>query len=204
MKCPGDIEILWKPSIAIQVAKIPFSVDDIAISLMSPDNMPDLSGFSCGEESLDDFFHHEVMTCILHKYMAAYALHVKGELVGVFTLMNDALMIVGSDEKEDFIDDLQYEVDESDVEFFSRQTSYPAINIGHLGISTKWQGHDIGSIIITYVAETFDSYDRAGCQFLTVDALNNPRTLKFYVKNRFSFQTSRDQYKSTRRMYRIL
>lgn len=184
--------------------RIQFSIDNLRLSRVEKDNIPDFSEFSCGVPELDDFFHYEIPACILHHYLAAYIVTISDEIVGVFTLMNDALMISGSEEKEDFIDDLQWELSESDIDFLTRQTSYPAINIGHLGVSSKWQGNNLGSIILTYVANTFADYKNAGCQFLTVDAINNAKTTKFYTNNKFSFQTLKDSAKPTRRMYRIL
>jgi len=118
--------------------------------------------------------------------------------------MNDALMILGESDKKDFIDDLRLETDNDTVDFFERQTSYPAINIGHIDVRTAHQNKGIGMAIISVVARTFSSYRQAGCQFLTVDALNNERTIKFYISNKFSYQTNRDFCSSTRRMYRIL
>ena len=73
----------------------------------------------------------------------------------LFTLMNDALMISSQTEKEDFIDDLKLEVDADIIEFFNRQSSYPAINIGHLGTSVNYQSKGIGTAIIDLVADTF-------------------------------------------------
>ena len=60
------------------------------------------------------------------------------------------------------------------------------------------------AVIIDLVYATFSSYDRAGCQFITVDAINTPATTKFYIENQFNFQTNRDFYDDTRRMYRII
>lgn len=59
-------------------------------------------------------------------------------------------------------------------------------------------------MIVEFVAGTFSQYRQAGCQFVTVDALNNKRAIKFYQNNLFSFQTNRDFYSPTRRMYRFL
>lgn len=44
-------------------------------------------------------------------------------------------------------------------------------------------------------------YNISGCQFITVDSLNNPRTNKFYLKYGFINQTNTDINKTTRRMY---
>ena len=75
--------------------------------------------------------------------------------------------------------DLKFEINADIVEFFNRQSSYPAINIGHLGTSVTYQNKGIGTAIIDLVADTFAGYSQAGCQFITVDALNNPRCIKF-------------------------
>ena len=118
--------------------------------------------------------------------------------------MNDSIMIGGNDEKADFFEDLRLDEDENIVDFFKQQSSYPAINIGHLGTAIEYQGNGIGMAIIEFVAGTFSMYRQAGCQFITVDALNNPRTIRFYLSNGFSFQTNKDFFALTRRMYRIL
>lgn len=113
-------------------------------------------------------------------------------------------MIGSQSERDDFIGDLTLEADEDIVSFLTRQTSYPAINIGQLGVLEGYQGMGIGSMIIDLVADTYTKYRQAGCQFITVDALNNDLAIKFYHKNSFGVQTYRDSTFPTRRMYRIL
>ena len=177
----------------------------IKVRLMTDADFEKMSTFTCGVEELDNFFHIEVRECMQRHYLAAYSVFIdSGEIVAAFTLMNDALMIRSESEKEDFIDDLRFETTEDFVDFLNRQTSYPAINIGHLGTSTRFQGLGIGTMVIDLVAETFAAHSQSGCQFITVDALNNSATTKFYCSNYFSFQTNRDMTSHTRRMYRIL
>lgn len=164
-----------------------------------------MSAFSCGVDELDNFFRYEVAECVSHRYLSAYcAFLASGEIVAAFTLMNDALMISGQSEKEDFIYDLRFETSDDIIDFFNRQSSYPAVNIGHLGTSIAYQHCGIGTGIIDLVVDTFLHHRQAGCQFITVDALNNQETIRFYKNNLFSFQTNKDLYSSTRRMYRIL
>lgn len=174
------------------------------IRLMNDADYESMSAFSCGEDELDHFFRHEVKKCVHYHYLSAYCAYNESGIIAAFTLMNDALMITGQTDKEDFIDDLRFETDEDVAIFINRQTSYPAINIGHLGIASSQQGRGIGTAIIDLVAETFSQYKQSGCQFITVDALNNKHTIKFYSKNLFGFQTNRDSTSATRRMYRIL
>lgn len=172
---------------------------------MTDADYENMSAFSCGVKELDDFFHFEVKECVQRRYLAAYSVFIEsGEIVAAFTLMNDALMIGSRTEKDDFIEDLRLEAEEDIVTFMNRQSSYPAINIGHLGISEKYQCLGIGSMIIDLVADTYARHRQSGCQFITVDALNNVRTTKFYCRNFFGFQTNSDSTFPTRRMYRIL
>lgn len=172
---------------------------------MTDADYENMSAFSCGVAELDDFFHFEVRECVKHHYLAAYCVFIdSGEIIGAFTLMNDALMIGSHTEKEDFMYDLRLEANQDIVDFFNRQTSYPAINIGHLGISREYQCCGIGTSVIDLVAATFSKHKQSGCQFITIDALNNRRAIRFYCKNAFGFQTNRDLTSSTRRMYRIL
>ena len=177
----------------------------IQIRLMTDADYENMSAFSCGVETLDKFFHFEVKECVRRRYLSAYSVFIaSGEIVAAFTLMNDALMIGSQTEKDDFIEDLKYEADEDIASFLNRQSSYPAINIGHLGTLEKYQRMGIGSMIIDLVADTYAKYRQSGCQFITVDALKDDRTINFYHKNSFVFQTNRDSASSTRRMYRIL
>ena len=172
---------------------------------MTDADYENMSAFSCGIKELDDFFHIEVRECVMRHYLSAYCAYIdSGEIVAAFTLMNDALMIGSQTEKEDFIDDLRFEADEDIADFVNRQTSYPAINIGHLGVIKKYQSNGIGAAIIDLVADTYSKHRQSGCQFITVDALNNPRTIKFYYQNDFGAQTDRDMTSHTRRMYRII
>lgn len=182
-----------------------YSDIDFQVRLMTDADYENMSAFSCGVEELDNFFRFEVKECVKYRYLSAYCAFLNsGEIIAAFTLMNDALIIISQTEKEDFIDDLKWETETDIVDFFNRQSSYPAINIGHLGTSLKYQDKGIGTAIIDLVTETFANYHQAGCQFITVDALNNRRSIKFYQDNLFNFQTNKDFYALTRRMYRIL
>ena len=172
---------------------------------MTDADYENMSAFSCGVKELDDFFRYEVKECVERKYLSAYCAYTESDgMVAVFTLMNDAIMIPSEDEKVDFFDDLRLEEDSAVVDFFKRQSSFPAINIGHLGTSVEFQNRGIGMMIVEFVAGTFAQYKQAGCQFVTVDALNNEGAIRFYLTNLFNFQTNRDFYSPTRRMYRIL
>lgn len=175
-----------------------FSVDDIDMSPLMESDFESVTSFSCGVKELDDFFHDEIWLCAKFHYLIPYkcTLSDSGEIVGIFTLANDVIAL----EEDDKIEFPQMSPEYNWI--FKRQSSYPAINIGHLGVKSKFQSKGLGQIIVNFVAATFRNDPIAGCQFISVDALNNHRTINFYeLKLGFQFLTVYDMGKHARRMY---
>lgn len=159
--------------------------------------------FSCGCDELDSFFHQEMYLCTKHHYISAYCARdiENNEIVAIFTLSNDSVVIDNIEDKDDFVQEAKTKIDKEYVATFEKQTSFPSINIGHLGVHADLQSNGIGEQILDFVLFTFSDYDVSGCQFITVDSLNNPRTNKFYARYGFVNQTNSDNYYPTRRMY---
>ncbi len=64
------------------------------------------------------------------------------------------------------------------------------------------QSKGIGRLIVEFVRASFSHIRISVCQFITVDALNNHRTVSFYTdKLGFEFQTLSDIGRHTRRMF---
>ena len=180
------------------VEKILFSAEDVEISSLNEEDYGSLATFSCGEEEIDDFFHSEAHLCAKYHYLSPYKciLRSTGEIIGLFTLANDVVML----EYEDRAEHLDYTHEYSNI--FIRQTSYPAINIGHLAVRKDLQSRGIGRLLVNFVAASFAQQTISGCQFVTVDALNNAKTINFYeLKLGFEFLTLNDLTHHTRRMY---
>lgn len=179
-------------------AKTRYSVIDLNFLPLSEDDYISLSDFSCGVKELDDFFHNEMELCAKYRYLIPYKciLLETGEIVGLFTLAND----IENLEYEDRIDFSCIPAEYSEI--FLRQTTYPAVNIGHLAVKSGYQSKGIGQCILSFVIATFNTQKATGCQFITVDALNNARTLNFYQNSfGFQFQSLYDLGKHSRRMY---
>lgn len=174
---------------------IQLSASNYIISRCTESDLKALSSFSCGVDCLDTFFHNEIGICSKFHYITPYCVKYGDLIVAVFTLSNDTIVLEEDDKNE-----LAQNADEYKF-VFPLQTSFPAVNIGHLGVRTGFQSKGIGEIVIRYVWQTFVNFRVAGCQFLTVDALNNSRTNKFYLKCEFQYQSITDSYKETRRMY---
>lgn len=183
--------------------KIQSSDIEISIERLKKEDGEELSSFSCGINELDEFFHKEILICSKYHYFSSYCARdvSNGEIIAIFTLANDAVIIDNAEDKEDFIKQSLYKINKEYVPIFQLQTSFPAVNIGHLGVRKDLQSKKIGERILDFILNTFISYDISGCQFITVDSLNNSRTNKFYCNNGFLFQTNTDMYQPTRRMY---
>ena len=66
--------------------------NNFQIRILEDADYDKLSAFSCGVDILDDFFRYEIKECVNRHYLSAYCVIVEsGEIIGVFTLMNDAL-----------------------------------------------------------------------------------------------------------------
>ncbi|WP_455623795.1 GNAT family N-acetyltransferase [Parabacteroides sp.] len=169
---------------------------------LSEEDQDLLKSFSCGCKELDNFFHNEVFICTKYCYVSSFcAKNNDGEIIALFTLANDSIVLDSSYEKNDFLIDVSDYINEEYQFIFGKQSSFPAINIGHLAVRSDYQCKHIGKDILDFVTATFSDYKIAGCQFITVDSLNNPRTNKFYMTNGFCLQTDNDSTLPTRRMY---
>lgn len=158
----------------------------------------DLSDFTCGNNILDDFFHKEVVLCCRFKYLSAYSVKDKNtnQVLCLFTLANDVITL-----DEEDVDELNSYISDEYRVIFEQQTSFPAVNIGHLATRVDYQGLGIGSFVIKYIMAMMLEHKTTGVQFLTVDSLNNPKTNKFYMQNGFLHQTHEDSTFETRRMF---
>ena len=164
----------------------------------------ELESFSCGDDDLDDFFHNDASLYAEQLLGKTYYFATEGndpQIVCAFTLANDSIGLLSHEDKKDLQEEVCYDVAEDYNEIWNQQTSFPAINICHLGVSNQYQSLGIGTILIQIILKIFTKYDASGCQFVTVDSLNNSQTNNFYLKNGFSNLSNSDIKDSTRRMY---
>jgi len=79
--------------------------------------------------------------------------------------------------------------------------SHPAVKVGRLAVNSQYQRKGIGSELMDYIKGYFLDNNKTGCRFITVDAVNNPRTVNFYLRNGFDFLTSKDEGEDNRLMF---
>lgn len=177
---------------------------DIKISSFISSDIDDLQSFCCGCKELDNYIKSNLLICAENHYISAYTVRLKSssDLIAVFTLANDALIIQSDEDKKDVIADSPIISDSNYADYFMKQTSFPAINIAHLAVDEKWQSCGVGRVILDVIIGTYANFKSSGCQFITVDAINNNRVMKFYtINNGFIPLTVYDMNNSTRRLY---
>lgn len=82
-----------------------------------------------------------------------------------------------------------------------RYATLPAVKIGRLAVDRAAQANGIGTDILDFIKYWFTDANKTGCRFVIVDAYNNPKTIKFYLKNGFSFLLESDKSEKTRLMF---
>ena len=146
--------------------------------------------FTCGNEDLDDFFQTDSIAYAEDLLGKTYCFRMKEnvkELLCAFTVSNASIftMLLPNARKKRVA---------KNVSYVKRDLIYPAVLIGRLGISTKYQKHHIGTELMNFIKSWFvDSSNKTGCRYLIVDAYNSEIPLAFYKKNGFDFIFSTEE-----------
>ena len=146
--------------------------------------------FTCGNEDLDDFFQTDSIAYAEDLFGKTYCFRMKEnvkELLCAFTVSNASIftMLLPNARKKRVA---------KNVSYVKRDLIYPAVLIGRLGISTKYQKHHIGTELMNFIKSWFvDSSNKTGCRYLIVDAYNSEIPLTFYKKNGFDFIFSTEE-----------
>jgi len=133
-----------------------------------------LAGFSCGHDDLDSFLTddaHDYSEYGLTETIVAYA----GSDVApaaFFSLSADGLPLQSS-EKLDL-----------GIPFDPNISYFPAVKITKLAVRGDMQSSGLGSEIIKIIESLAFNYS-VSVRLLTVDAINEPRAIKFYQRHGF-------------------
>jgi GNAT superfamily N-acetyltransferase len=154
------------------------------ISLLDGETMSRSEPFSCGDDDLDDFFHHSTDNYRKQQlgntwcYLLAENPKV---IVCAFTLCNSSMDVrhLPGSRKKKVIADIPRE---------KHLSSYPAILVGRLGVNQNFRKKGIGSELLGFVCSiATGSRNWSSCRFLTVDAYNTAATKNFYETNGFNY-----------------
>lgn len=122
--------------------------------------------FDCGDDDLNEFLLKDSFDNIKNSLCTIFLCIYGTEVVGFFSLSADSIEV---NDKLNIV-----------------YPEYPSIKIGRLAVSKDYQDLHIGSLMISWIIG-FCRNLRAeiGIRFISVDAYNNERTIKFYKNNFF-------------------
>ncbi len=87
-----------------------------------------------------------------------------GETIAYFSLLNDKI-------DREITDKKAWNRFSREIPNIKRRRSYPAVKVGRLAVSKKYQGQKWGKLIISFLKQLFTHNNRTGCRYITVDAL---------------------------------
>lgn len=156
---------------------------------------PDLKPFDCGDDDLNDFFHNDASKYSSQLLAVTYTFESDKDTIAFFSVSNDK--IINRDSRGKIIANKLVRL----IHNAKRRKNYPAVKVGRLAVDNKHCGKGIGTEIINFIKHLFTAQNKTGCRFITVDAYNNLKVVKFYKDNGFDFLTDKDEQEETRLMY---
>jgi ribosomal protein S18 acetylase RimI-like enzyme len=148
------------------------------------------TGFTCcgsddDDHDLDEFIKHDAERHLRDKMAVTYGVFFPEERLSkhplaFFTLQNDALKI------------------ESPGYLYKTP---PAVKIGRFGVRVEFQSQGIGTEVVTMIKDFMCRDNRTGCRYITLDAYNKPRVLRFYQGNGFGFLKKPNPQRKQEPMY---
>ena len=135
-----------------------------------------LNGFDCGNHDLNEFLIKDAKEYQKRLLAVTYIVKCRDNIAAYFSLSNDKLSIRDSDKSS-------WRKVKKLFPHTKHRSDYPAVKVGRLAVGIQYQGYDIGTKILDFIKYNFIEKNRAGCAFITVDALKT--SAEFYSKNKF-------------------
>jgi GNAT superfamily N-acetyltransferase len=148
------------------------------------------SQFSCGNNDLDSFFLNDAANYerqLLGKTYCFALKEMSSVIVCAFTLSTSSIDVrnIPRSRRDKVTKNIPHE---------KSLSSYPAILIGRLGVSSAYRKLGIGTELMEFIKQwLLEPGTKAGCRYLTVDAYNSAPTLKFYETNGFKLLFSSER-----------
>lgn len=173
-----------------------FLVDKTIFASLTQKVLDDSEEFSCGNEDLDGFFRDDAVSYAENLFGKSYCYVTedgKSEIVCAFTVSNASIFTK-------FLPNARKKKVGKLVPHVKQDLIYPAVLIGRLGISTKYQHLHLGSEVMDFIKAWFvEPFNKTGCRYLVVDAYNEDIPIAFYKKNGFDFMFSTEEQEKSYR-----
>lgn len=159
--------------------------EDCVMVKLNHDILAHCHKFGCGNEDLDEFFNKDAIHYdkeLLGKTYCWIPRDNPETILAAFTSANDSIKTHGMP------NNVRNRIQRS-VANPKRGRTYPAVLIGRLGVNKLYQGtgNHIGTQVMDFIKKWFRSDDnKTGCRFIVVDAVNEPSTIGYYIRNGFN------------------
>lgn len=152
--------------------------------------------FNCDNSDLNAFLFDDAKEHLQELLAVTYLLENDRETVAYFSVLNDSIREIDTSKSryKKILGLIPYPLRK-------RYKSHPSVKVGRFAVNKNYQSQGIGSELIDYIKGYFLDNNKTGCRFITVDALNNTRTITFYKNNGFEFLTEKDKSDDERLMF---
>ena len=167
----------------------------------------EIKSFKCGNKDLTDFLINDAKTYLKYLRYTTFLFENKDVVIAYYSLANDIIQLGAFHDDDDILVNIRGSISSDDADFeeyMLAQRRFPAVKIGRLAVNEDFQSKGYGTDILKLLVMSFIKNNKTGCQFITVDAINQPKTKKFYEKNDFQYVTLNDINEESRQMYKIL
>ena len=138
----------------------------------------EIKPFDCGDADLNEFLHIDSKNYLKELLAVTYLLESDTETVAFFSLLNDKIAVEDCPSNRKFALLFKNNMPEG-----KRFNSYPAMQIGRLGVSESHKGQRYGTSILDLIKGMIVNDIKTGCRYITVDAYI--KSVDFYIKNGF-------------------
>ena len=167
-----------------------FLLDNCRFSNLTADLIKKCQPFCCSKNpDINDFFHSEFEDYnnqLLGKSYCFVTLHEPHQIVCAFTVSNASIRV------KDLPNKRRNKINRS-IPYVKHRPQYPAVLLGQLAVFDSYMKHGIGSELMGFIKGWFiDPFNKTGCRYIIVDAINYDKVLAYYLKNGFECLFSSD------------
>lgn len=151
--------------------------------------------FDCGDSDLNEYYLEDSKIACVEFMAVSYVLYYNDCVVAYYCVSNDAIhkdMMASNRKFKRFQERIKTEE--------KRYKTIPAVKIGRFAVASNQQGVNIGTMLMDAIKHDFITNNKTGCRFITVDAYNKPKVIRFYKNNGFEFLLDKDDKDDTRIM----
>lgn len=158
---------------------------------MTEDVVKECGDYTCEKDKdIEDFFKSEYKDYNAQLLGKSYCFVTKDgnpRIACAFSLANSSLRV-------DRLSSKRRNRLNRDIPNTKRRSQYPAVLIGQLAVMDGFHGMDLGRKVLDFIKSWFiDPYNKTGCRYIIVDAVNTEKVLQFYENNGFKYIFASDE-----------